>query len=69
MKVSARKRRNTQPVECCRKTSMKALPKRKGNAVATLQLLKREPASMKAPPKRKGNFATPLAPSESGAPQ
>ena len=26
-------------------------------------------ASMKAPPKRKGNFATPLAPSESGAPQ
>ena len=31
MKVFARKRRTTQPVECSRKTLMKALPKRKGN--------------------------------------
>ena len=56
MKVSVRKRRKTQPVECSRKTSMKALPKRKGNSPAPRQLAEVGRASMKALLKRKGNL-------------
>ena len=59
MKVFARKRRTTQPVECSRKTLMKVLQIGKGNrALTEEEALRIFDASMKALPKRKGNMST-----------
>ena len=49
--------------------SMKAPPKRKGNALTKEETLRIFDASMKAPPKRKGNSALPNVTQFSGSPQ
>jgi len=59
MKVSARKRRNTvhcAPLAVGQHTSMKALPKRKGNRDDGGRCQCLSVASMKVPTKKQGNW-------------